>query len=455
MDRAPLRRGRMLAAVATMALAACNAAPDGGAGEAAGHSSGGEPMHIAQLPPLPGLKVRPLTDVVFERTEARRARGRYLAEGILQCAVCHSERDWSRSGAPPVAGREMAGHVWKDEGGTRLVAPNLSPDDETGIGRWSDDMLARAIREGISHDGRPLHPQMWYPSFVMLSDEDLASVIVHLRTLPPIRNPLPRTQLPDEVLQAIAARPRPIRSPVAGSVDDSPVERGRYLTNIADCGGCHTVREGERLAGAFAGGNAIERDGRRIFSTNITPHATGMAYDEAAFIAIMRNGKQGMTDAVMPWVAFRNLTGDDLAAIHAFLQTRHPVAHRVSSLAEPTMCAVCGQAHGLGSLNRLERPQGVEVADAILREYEGTYRNEALDWTVRIALHDGQLHAHAEGEPTRALLPVKESLFAVEGGLGPMRFVRGRDGKVNTLVSIDVDDVVLQRLPAGGSHGSR
>lgn len=439
----PRLAGAVLAAVA---LASCSAPPPGDASAVAGHTSGAAPAAIEQLPALPGLKVRPLTDVVFERTDLRRVRGRYLAESILQCAVCHSDRDWTRSGAPPVAGREMAGHVWKDDGRTRLVAPNLTPDDETGTGRWSDDMLARAIREGISHEGRPLHPQMWYPSFSMLSDEDLASVVVHLRSLPPIRNALPPTQLPDEVLAAIAGRPMPITAPVAGPKDDTPIERGRYLANVGDCGGCHTLWESDRLAGAYAGGNAIERDGKRIFSTNITPHASGMAYDEPAFIGIMRNGKQGLTDAVMPWVAFRNLTGDDLAAIHAFLQTRHPVAHRVSNLAEPTMCAVCGQSHGLGSLNRLERPIGIVLPDIALREYEGTYRIERYDWTVRIVLEDGALHAHTDGEPTRTLVPLKESLFAVDGGLGPLRFVRGSDGKVEGLVSIDVDDTPLSRV---------
>src|SRR6185369_18042360 len=88
-------------------------------------------------------------------------RGRYLVEGILQCFVCHSDRDWGAPGAPPVRGLKGAGHVWKEEGKPWLVSPNLTPDRETGIGRWTDAMLARAIREGISHDGRPLDSRMW------------------------------------------------------------------------------------------------------------------------------------------------------------------------------------------------------------------------------------------------------------------------------------------------------
>jgi hypothetical protein len=61
-------------------------------------------------------------------------------------------------------------------------------------------------------------------------------------------------------------------------------------------------------------------------------------------------------------------------------------------------------------------------------------------------LHGDRLHAHTEGEPARELIPVKETLFAVDGGLGPVRFVRGNGGRVVALVSLDVDDVTLARI---------
>ncbi len=138
---------------------------------------------------------RPLRNTTFERSEARRERGRYLAEGVLQCFNCHSDRDSARPGAPPVEEKKGAGHVWYDEPGARLVSPNITPDAETGAGRWTDDMLARAIREGVGHDGRPLHPQMWYDAFGSLSDSDVAAVVVYLRSIPPVKNRLPPTLL--------------------------------------------------------------------------------------------------------------------------------------------------------------------------------------------------------------------------------------------------------------------
>src|SRR5512133_2130534 len=133
------------------------------------------PVTHADEPALP--LARPLTDRVFESSPARLERGRYLTEHLLQCFMCHSERDWSAPGAPVMAGRKGAGAILSERGERRIVAPNLTPDPETGAGRWTDDMLARAIREGIGHDGRALAPAMWYGSFARLADEDLAAVV--------------------------------------------------------------------------------------------------------------------------------------------------------------------------------------------------------------------------------------------------------------------------------------
>ena len=68
----------------------------------------------------------------------------------------------------------------------KVISPNLTPDKETGAGNWTDDMLARAVREGIGHDGRTLFPLMPYMNYREMPDEDLASVIAYLRTLPPL-----------------------------------------------------------------------------------------------------------------------------------------------------------------------------------------------------------------------------------------------------------------------------
>jgi hypothetical protein len=127
--------------------------------------------------PFIGPRKRAVTNRQFERTPERLARGRYLTMGLLGCENCHSLKDWTKHGAPMVPGTEFAGQSL--EGliigfpGSPTV-PNLTPDRETGGGDWTDDELARAIREGIKHDGTALFPMMPYSEYKALSDEDLA-----------------------------------------------------------------------------------------------------------------------------------------------------------------------------------------------------------------------------------------------------------------------------------------
>ncbi len=330
---------------------------------------------IAVLALLPGLKFgwraypalwhavagprrRALRNITFERTPARVARGKYLAQGILGCSRCHSDRDWSQPGAPPVPGREFAGHIFTEDGRPWLVAPNLTSDAESGNGRWSDDMIARAIREGIGHDGRALHPQMWYMAFSKLSDEDVASVVVFLRTIPPIRNPLPQTEVPWQRRLEVNSMPQPITTAQADGDSSTPVKVGEHLEWLADCAGCHTdwYHPGSAVVGKlFSGGNEIKDGaGHIVFSANITPSPSGISYyDEAMFIRVMRSGKVGARplNAVMPWYWYRNLSDDDLKALFAWLRVQEPVKHIVDNTEPPTYCRLCRQNHGGGDRN--------------------------------------------------------------------------------------------------------
>ncbi len=317
---------------------------------------------------------RALRDVVFERTPERLARGKYLTEGLLQCFICHSGRDWNKPGAPPVANKKGAGHIWEDR--PWLVAPNLTPDKETGAGNWTDDMFARAIREGISHDGRVLHPQMWYGSFRSLSDEDLASVIVYLRTLPPVHNPLPKTNIPEERKKTLEA-PEPLVDPVPQPDLSNAVKRGAYLARIADCAGCHTAWEAPIVPGFYAGGNLIERGKEKVFSANLTPDSSGIGYyDDALFISTIRTGhvKARKLSSLMPWIVFRNLNDDDLKDLFAYLRARRPVHHVVDNTEPPTECPACGQKHGYGDRNSKKTVVPVSVDTRAYADYVGRYR---------------------------------------------------------------------------------
>ena len=151
-----------------------------------------------------------LSDRHFESTTARLERGKYLVDSVMGCLGCHTETDFRKPGSPPVEGRLGAGARWADAAFPWVVAPNITPDKETGAGNWTDDMLARAIREGIGHDGRALFPIMPYQSFRLMSDEDLAAVVVYIRSLPAVRNQLPSTQIPFPLNFLIKRFPQPI-----------------------------------------------------------------------------------------------------------------------------------------------------------------------------------------------------------------------------------------------------
>ena len=328
--------------------------------------------------PLQAVRARPLTDVRFERTPERVERGRYLATAAVACVICHSERDLRLPGAPPVPGREFAGAVMAEEPGYRLVAPNLTPDVATGAGSWSDDMLARAIREGVGHDGRGLGGQMWWWAFRALSDEDLASIIVYLRSLPPVANSLPPRLLSPELEKGRAEGARPLDGPVAARDLTDPVERGRYLIEIADCLGCHSAWEAPIQPGLGGGGNAVERFGEKIWSANLTPDPTGIGpHTEGIFRGALRSGRGGTLHGAMPWVAYRNLSDADIGAIYLALRELPPVAHRVASSAsgaKPTACPVCGQEHGFGELNVPPVYTRAPVDLRSLADAVGTYR---------------------------------------------------------------------------------
>ena len=307
--------------------------------------------------PFIGPAARPVTDRAFERTPARLARGRYLVEGVNGCLGCHSDLDLNGAGLPPLAGRQGSGRVWAAEGTPWLVAPNITPDRDTGAGGWSDDVLARAIREGVGHDGRALFPIMPYERYRSMSDEDLASVIAYIRSLKPIRNHLPRSEPPFPLNRLINSAPQPITAPVAAPDLSTAAKRGEYLVTMGACADCHTPMDpqGQRIAGLeFAGGLPLQdANGARV-SANITPAASGIPYyDEDLFLEVMRTGRVKARElhSVMPWAYYRNMTDEDLKSAFAFLLTLTPVKHSVDNSLPPTKCRLCGYEHGDGERN--------------------------------------------------------------------------------------------------------
>jgi mono/diheme cytochrome c family protein len=307
--------------------------------------------------PFIGPRTRALTARKFESTPQRLERGRYLFNHAIACIDCHSGHDNASPDHPVLANMQGAGEVMPfDDLPGRVVASNLTPDPDTGAGTWTDDQLARAIREGIGHDGRTLFPMMPYEHYRHMSDEDLASIVVYIRSLTPVRNPLPKTEIIFPVRYLIRSVPEPITTPVSPPDPADQLQRGSYLVNVAGCIDCHTpMDKGQPLPGMdYAGGQVFSGKWGRTVSANITPDPSGIGYyDEALFIQVFRTGyvKARKLDALMPTEQYKGITDDDLKAMFAYLRTLKPVKHRVDNTEPPTYCKLCRAKHGAGDQN--------------------------------------------------------------------------------------------------------
>jgi mono/diheme cytochrome c family protein len=238
----------------------------------------------------------------------------------------------------------------------RVIASNLTPDPETGAGNWTDDQFARAIREGIGRDGRALFPMMPYEKFRHMSDEELASVVVYLRSLSAVRNPLPPTEIIFPVKYLIRSVPQPLTEPVPEPDRSNQVKWGEYLVTTAACAECHTPMVGHERpeALAFSGGFHLGGPWGDVASANITPDASGIGYyDEALFIQAVRTGyvKARELNSIMPFGEYKAFQDDELKAMFAYLRTVKAVKHRVDNSLPPTDCKICRTKHGGGNLN--------------------------------------------------------------------------------------------------------
>ena len=221
-------------------------------------------------------------------------------------------------------------------------------------------MLARAVREGVGHDGRALFGIMPFTHYQNMPDEDLASIVVYLRTLPPVKNPVPKTEIIFPVKYIMRNDPQPITEAVASPDVSDPVKRGRFLVNLIGCTDCHTPVDKHHVlipGLEFSGGQVLQAPWGTVASANLTPDSSGIPYyDQATFIKAMRSGAVGARELnkTMPWSVLDNMTDEDLAGIFAYLKTLKPVHHRVDNTQPPTFCPLDGSMHGAGNQNKKE-----------------------------------------------------------------------------------------------------
>jgi mono/diheme cytochrome c family protein len=300
---------------------------------------------------------RPPADLAVAASPGLVARGEYLVKHVVLCHDCHSERDWtlySGPAMPPLgAGRPCMDENTKAVGINfgmggfpgRLCIRNITPDVETGIGAWTDGEIARAIREGVSRDGEALFPIMPWFMYTGMSDEDVAAVIAYLRAQPPVKSFRPDRQLDFPLNLVFRFYPKPLDGPVAAPARSDGVAYGRYLTRIARCEFCHTVRASrgelqpspERL---LSGGVPFVMGTRTQYSMNLTPHPTGLGgWTREMFFERFRRHTTPFPvteedNSEMDWVAFSGMADEDLAAIWDYLRSLPPLETRLLERAD-------------------------------------------------------------------------------------------------------------------------
>lgn len=253
-------------------------------------------------------------------------RGRYLVHAG-GCLTCHTGE---QPDAVPLAG----GRALKTAFGI-FHAPNLTPDPETGLGGWSNDDLARALREGVAPDGSRYYPVFPYPSYTGLSDADVADIGAYLRSLAPVHMPRVEHELPWYLSSRLVLIGWNLVNFTAGRYSADPAQdaswnRGAYLVrHLGHCGECHTPRTalgGLRTDLALAG-NADGPDDGKV--PGITPDPdSGIGHwsvDEIVMfleIGLMPDGDfagSSMSDVIDDNTS--QLTAEDRQAIAVFLKT--------------------------------------------------------------------------------------------------------------------------------------
>lgn len=226
--------------------------------------------------------VEPPVASSFDAGQVR--RGAELA-AIGNCGVCHSA-----SGGQPFAG----GRAIPTPFGT-IFSTNVTPDPETGIGRWSEAAFRRAMREGVRRDGRFLYPAFPYDHFTLVNDEDNRALYAFLMTRTPVRAEAPANELPFPLnvrllmfaWNLLFLHQGPYRANAAQSVTWN---RGAYLAEgLGHCGACHTPRNflgAEKSDQQLAGGEAA---GWTAYALNRSSPAP-VPWTESALARYLRDG---------------------------------------------------------------------------------------------------------------------------------------------------------------------
>ena len=253
------------------------------------------------------------------------ARGATLV-AMGNCAECHTA----------AGGKALAGGFPVPTPFGTIYGTNLTPDAQTGIGRWSEAAFARAMHEGVRRDGAYLYPAFPYTHFTRVSDADVKAIYAYLMTRPPVRNDVPKTQLPFPLnIRLVMAGWNllyfgPGRfTPVSGK--DEAWNRGAYIAEgLAHCGACHTPRNSlgaEVKQSRYAGGEAEGWDAPALNDKSPSP-APWTKAELATYLTAGFARDHGVAAGPMAGVtrALKKLPVSDVTALATYFASIGPQA---------------------------------------------------------------------------------------------------------------------------------
>jgi len=367
-------------------------------------------LNVRGEEPLPPAPVAVAADA------ATIARGAYLARAG-NCMGCHTAR----------GGAQFAGGRGIETPFGVVYASNLTPDAETGLGRWSSAEFWRALHHGRSKDGRLLYPAFPYPEFTLVTRADSDALFVFLRSLPPVRQEARAHELRFPyglqaslaVWRALYFRPARFEPEPQRSADWN---RGSYLVRgLGHCVACHSGRNvlGATAGGAELGGGLIPMQDWYAPPLAAPSDAGGDAW-AAEVVALLRDGRGAHGSAMGPMAevvyrSTRHLTDDDLRGMAAYLRTLPPAAApepaepadpEVLRLGRKLYDAQCASCHG-------ERGEGQPA------RYPALAGNRAVTLAspnnlLKVVLHGGFAPATAAHPRPYGMPPFAQSLDDAE-----------------------------------------
>ena len=279
---------------------------------------------VARLVAALALSLWPAVTPAAESTQELVATGKYVFGAAGGCA-CHT--------TPDGAGLNAGGAKFDLSFVGVVYTPNITPDAETGIGKWTDAQVVDAIRRGERPDGSRLFPIHPYKYLSNIADDEIAALVAYLRSVRTVKSVVPPRSLKIPVpTRTIVAAPKV--APRGG------LARGEYLAGGAShCAECHTPRRFDASTDDtkfLAGGPGQERS----LAANITPHLeTGIGrWTEAQIARFLRTGVKPsgreasslMRTVIMGTSAgFKDLTEADALAIARYLKTVPPIDNKV------------------------------------------------------------------------------------------------------------------------------